>query len=501
MKKICILFLVLISIVQMKSFAQLVASVTNPTNCNGSDGEIKLSGNGIGLNTKFVFGYKYKKSDILSSDTVKSDKNGMIAIKNLAAGVYYNFFITPLNTKDTIKYNKNIVLNDGCHLTTHTRMPTTSLATDGAILIEGLTPNSLCSINYTIVDREKVSKMIYNDSIKSDASGTVTISNLSEGDYSNFTINNSEANLDTIQIRDQTGYIAVNNNVQWSVSMFQNIVGVLDDNTSTFNELYGSISIPVSHKKGIISNASSNERLIGLRNVYVQGNYSSNVGNLNSLYQDTIITKKTVRYINELDALRYANTRLLLNVNLLTYILPEYKNYGVIGHLYIDGILGLIETSISDSILQKTFPVTSLAYGFNFRVKSKNLKIADINVPLGFEFGTQIFWINTYSNDVNAQMNEQYSNYIRNTSKNINNSSKQNITSMQPYYHFDMLLYYNTGKSNDSISSSNIYFHASYYSNLVNPNANSSVHTNSYLQFQLGYALSINKLISILNKK
>ena len=394
----------------------------------------------------------------------------------------------------------------GPNYTLTSTKPTTSLGDDGTITIKGATKNTAYKVNYDYVSAYyyDTKKSDNTSTITADAAGDIVITNLEAGTYNNFSIDGTPVacNPNSVQLADETSLIASSKHVSWNISIFEAMNGVFDDNPTNFTEYYLAIGIPVNRKAGIPSNSGNKfwykpntpSRFIWLRNLFLQGDYTPNVGSLPAAYHDTV--KNPIRYVNPLDALKYSNARLIGNLNLLTFVVPEFKSMGDLGHVYLDAVAGVANTNISDSNKGPSFFAKSFIYGGSLRVKAKNLRVAGNPVPLGFEFGAQILWINVFSNEVNGLMNDQYSNRLYTSILSPSNANKPFTVPMQPYTHLDMLLYYYTGKSNDTLNSSNFYFHASLYTNFKNPNTGTPNYVNNYLQFQVGYSLSIDKLIN-----
>jgi len=300
-------FCIAIILLATRIYSQPFISTTNPTSCNNLNGEIKISG--LSINSTYVISYKLE-ANLVTLVNQTTDANGVIKLSNLLGGTYSDFAFTPTGgTK--ISYPGPIFLKDGCHISTKLKMPSSSMAGDGAIEILGLTANTKYGLDYTFVNSDKISQYVYNDSIVADANGIVTIPNLTNGQYSGFSINGIQQNVDVLLV-DQISYIASNSNAMWSAAFYGALNGVPDDNPSTYNEMYLSVAIPLNRYMGIPSNSKFGHkpgsakfldgRLIPSRSLLIQGNYSSNVNPVPALYNDT--SKNPIRYVNQLDMLK-----------------------------------------------------------------------------------------------------------------------------------------------------------------------------------------------------
>ena len=156
---------------------------TDPTVCGEEDGFITISD--LDANADYEFSY-----DDEATISITTNADGEYVIENLGAGTYSDFSVALANctTCETID-NTSISLSDpnppvfvvefGSH-------PTTCGGTDGTILIDGdgtLDPNTEYQLSY-VHDGNNVGPI----TVETDADGNYTIGDLSEGEYTNFSL-------------------------------------------------------------------------------------------------------------------------------------------------------------------------------------------------------------------------------------------------------------------------------------------------------------------------
>ncbi len=522
---------------------EIVSTITHPTTCNATDGSITFSG--LIADTTYTVLFDKDSFVRVNFGVLKTGHAGILVLQGLESAKYSHITFKLYNANERgLEYGSPIFLSDGCHFEVSKSDPTKSLEQDGSIVINGLRPETEHQVSIQKIDKRNIKSKI-DGSFKSDSKGRLVISGLSSGSYTEFLIDDNQQNFPQINLTDNIGYVAPNQQVQWDVSVFSNIKGIQDDNPPTYTETYLRLSIPLNRQQGIKSNsqllgerrwskefkisqknrnkhinsntwrihpnedaASKNDypylasrshrplsgRIILSRNLYFQGNYATNVADLKAVYNDT--GSNPIRYVNALDLLKYEKFKLSLRYNIFTYIVPKSNWDGDIGHLYVDGVAAVMSTSIADSnkSMGSPFLAKSLILGSSIKYKSTNLSVAGSKTPLGFELGVSFLWINAFSDNVNTTLNAQYSDRVYQTIANGLNKGKTFTVNNQVYQNIDLLVYYNTGKKSDTLSSSNFYFHLSYFGNFPAPS--SSYMNNSYLQLQIGYSLSLNKFIS-----
>ena len=104
-----------------------------------------------------------------------------------------------------------------------------------------------------------------------------------------------------------------------------------------------------------------------------------------------------------------------------------------------------------------------------------------------------MFWINALTSSVNANLNYQSNKVLNDYTPPYSKSLTAN--SNTPYLNLDGLIIYNLSKS----SNSNIFLHASFFTNIVNPSSSHAY--NNYYMLQGGYSVDFNSLFSKLSNK
>ena len=166
----------------------------SPSLCNGKDGYIKLTG----LLANKTYKVNYLKNGIQSSVSVISDANGVITIENLSSGEYTSFNVNlGVLTSNTLA-DKIILTNPALKTITKGTFvsPSTCGGSEGNIVINGFISNTVYGISYT------KNGNVNSTTLTSNSTGSISISNLSIGEYSNLyaSLNDCKTNIITDKI-------------------------------------------------------------------------------------------------------------------------------------------------------------------------------------------------------------------------------------------------------------------------------------------------------------
>jgi len=158
-------------------------SRTNPTTCAVSNGTITL--NGLLPSTSYAVVYQRNGPPNVSAGTISTNGIGALTITGLSDGAYDNIIVTQAGCASVAAYPASgfISLNDPAApavSSTSVVNPTTCLGNNGSILLNGLTATTSYNVIY---DRNTVN--VVAGSITSNGSGTLTIPNLTDGNYDN----------------------------------------------------------------------------------------------------------------------------------------------------------------------------------------------------------------------------------------------------------------------------------------------------------------------------
>ncbi|HEX8517050.1 MAG TPA: gliding motility-associated C-terminal domain-containing protein [Bacteroidia bacterium] len=155
-------------------------SSTNPSFCGGTDGSITISGLSPALN----YSITYNNGAVVTGPTVMlSDASGNILISNLAQGSYTNIVVSVSGCASTQAGPFTLSDPGATTFSVLTTDPSTCGGTDGEIVLTGVTPNTAYNVGYLIG-----ATIIGPVSMTSDASGNIVISGLSQGGYTNISI-------------------------------------------------------------------------------------------------------------------------------------------------------------------------------------------------------------------------------------------------------------------------------------------------------------------------
>jgi len=242
-------------------------SSVQPTTCNSTDGAIKISV----LTIDSVYTVNYTKDGTAATATDTADASGDITILSLTAGVYTNISVTISGcSSDTLAGPYTLAAPPIIITYVSSVQPTTCNSTDGAIKISGLTADSVYTVNYT----KDGTAATATDT--ADASGDITISNLTVGVYTNISVTISGCSSDTLAGPDTLA--APPFTVTYSTSTNPTVCGAADGTivlsgltagvAYTFN--YTDTTTGTSHSVADTADASGNLTLTGL----VAGVYS-----------------------------------------------------------------------------------------------------------------------------------------------------------------------------------------------------------------------------------
>jgi gliding motility-associated-like protein len=157
------------------------STFTSPTTCSGTNGTITL--NGLFLNTSYSVSYSYNSGSPVTS-SLSSNGTGNITITGLQAGSYTNISVS-LNSCPSNVAGPITLVNPPTPViaSSSSTNPTTCLGTNGTIILNGLTSSTVYGVNYT----DGVTP-VGPVSLGANAAGTITITGLNAGIYSNVTV-------------------------------------------------------------------------------------------------------------------------------------------------------------------------------------------------------------------------------------------------------------------------------------------------------------------------
>ncbi len=157
-----------------------LGGATNTTNCTKDDGTIQIKG----LDANSTYDYNFTENGSNIGSTITTDVNGNATFTGLEAGVYSNFIFTSKGC------NSNILLNE-VQINTPSQPvfsivgsvnPTKCNSNDGFITLKSSGSNSDYTVNFSKNDGDNTfdTKSVGN---------IIILSNLGEGNYSDFSIN------------------------------------------------------------------------------------------------------------------------------------------------------------------------------------------------------------------------------------------------------------------------------------------------------------------------
>ena len=523
MKKLCnckLLLLLIISLISLNSYGQgaITVQATNAIAPETPTGSILLTGAfDVGTSYQVVYHLTGKSGN----DTVSLPATDAgITISGLKAGVYSHLMVINDGTVSRIK--GHVIIRDNIHVLATWVDPTCD-GMNGEIEIPVSINDSAYIISYYL-DGEK-NWSTYDESGNADINernvayshnGFVAFKHLPVGTYTRIEIRsvvkytdsknkNTTARLgnpikvfSVVLKSNKKDCIAVQK-TEFMGAVYQNFTGIQDDDPADFTQTYARLTQPLNKGQGIAKNAKTGKRFIPLRNFLFQITYA-NTDNFKMYTTDFFATK----YVNRLDLLEHSYFNGCLNLNLISYVMPEaWKiNRGDMGHLYVDAFTSLITTNVIDTLkgsnpaTDKTYNIKSNIFGLSGKAAFNSVFNSDFNI----EVGAKLFWLFPSSKVVNGSLNPQNPDVPPSNDPMLNYVTKQDSATLNsfivkeknvhPYYTFEALVQYNTSKV--AGNGSNIFLHYQYTSNYAgNKNGN---YQNNYWQFQLGYALDINTI-------
>ncbi|MEM5565360.1 T9SS type B sorting domain-containing protein [Psychroserpens sp. AS72] len=244
----------------------LMANITftNPSGCGSDDGTIVITG--LNPNSNHTFDYTYEGN--LESISLVSDSNGTVTISNLTAGIYSAIIITEEATSCSDDIGQVELMTISLSATITSTNPSDCGIDDGVIVISDLNGNSTYTITYdfegTLVTLSEVS----------DASGTITLSNFANGNYTSITITE-----DATSCTDNLGEVEMASNpLSASITSTNPSDCGIDDGVIVISDLNGNSTYTITYDfEGTlvtlseVSDASGTITLSNLAN----GNYTS----------------------------------------------------------------------------------------------------------------------------------------------------------------------------------------------------------------------------------
>ncbi len=179
-----------------ENFIPLIVNVfeQNPSTCDGSDGEIVLSG----LNPGESYNISYLDSGILVPDTsYTADENGDVTLSDLDAGIYTDLTLSYSDCTTGIDTVFELSDPEPPNFTITKQESTNCENPNGSLTISGLTPYTNYNYQYT-----KDGNPFQPEIANADFNGEIFLSNLSGGTYANFILEQYECVTASPQIID-----------------------------------------------------------------------------------------------------------------------------------------------------------------------------------------------------------------------------------------------------------------------------------------------------------
>lgn len=181
-------------------FEPLIVNIfsEDPTSCSGNDGKIILSG----LNVGESYTVNYINNGIpIPNQNYIANSNGEIEIENLSSGNFTNFFVSYSGCNTLIDTEVNLQEPIPSNFTISGQNLTNCFDVDGIIKINDLTPSTNYNFSY-LYD----GVLVQLNDLNANEDGEISITNLNEGTYSNFIIeqyNCFTTSNETIEINRQ----------------------------------------------------------------------------------------------------------------------------------------------------------------------------------------------------------------------------------------------------------------------------------------------------------
>ncbi len=162
------------------AFNATLGNQSQPTFCTATDGSISF--NGFNPSIQYAINYYFNGTNLISQN-VFSDNNGNILLNNLSIGTYSNFEFAALGCSSSVADTIVLVTtNIGNNINLTSSNPTSCIAANGTITINGLLPNLNYSISYLY------NGSVISASLNSNSNGTILVSALDTGSYTNIQI-------------------------------------------------------------------------------------------------------------------------------------------------------------------------------------------------------------------------------------------------------------------------------------------------------------------------
>ncbi len=234
-------------------------SFTSPSGCGLSDGSIEFSG--LSGNTEYNLYYTYNGTN--SVNKVSSSFFGSMALNNLKAGDYENFYVTYKECQSNSITDKVSLVNPLVPVILLGKLstPLNCLTCNSTLEIKGLAKTNTYSIFY------KRNSEVETREINSDNSGNAFLSSLTAGYYSDFYIKQYACNSNTIT---DTIYVTEIKNASNTSSSCKNILVNIEENGLKNVTCVGLSDGSVTFT---ISNGSSNN-LYRIRKKNFNGSYT-----------------------------------------------------------------------------------------------------------------------------------------------------------------------------------------------------------------------------------
>jgi hypothetical protein len=161
------------------------ATTADPSTCNGTDGNIQLSG--LAASASYTVNY-FKNSSPINGGSIVTNGSGVLTINGLTQGVYTSFVVTSALGcfSNTYPASGSITLTDPPQpvISSYIANDPGTCGGNGSIQLSGL----LTSTAYNVTYKKNGGSTINAGSISTNGSGQLLVTSISAGDYDNIIV-------------------------------------------------------------------------------------------------------------------------------------------------------------------------------------------------------------------------------------------------------------------------------------------------------------------------
>lgn len=242
-------------------FEPLIVNIfsKDPSSCSGNDGEIILSGLDVG--ESYVINY-FKDGIFIPNQNYTANLNGEIEIKNLSSGNFNNIFISYSGCNTLIDTEINLKEPVPSNFTLSKEDLTNCFNIDGVITIKDLVSFTIYNFSYMYNDT-----LVQLNNLNANSDGEIVISNLDEGTYSDFILEQYNCFTSSNEI------IEINRPEESSVTFSTNASFFPEENTiEIFPSISGSYLYNIDdgpfQSSSIFTNVPSGNHTFSVTDVY-----------------------------------------------------------------------------------------------------------------------------------------------------------------------------------------------------------------------------------------